>query len=110
AGCGRSWYRPMKWVTRRNIHVDRTSCPWLIRKFIDAQAEFIFVGPTAERAALDDVRPMYDALYAYCQAKVQPARGNPRRPGRPHQDDERVCVEIPERSAIDLGMVFTGTQ
>ena len=33
----------MKWVTRRNIHVDRTSCPWLIRRFIDPQARFKFV-------------------------------------------------------------------
>lgn len=33
----------MKWVTREFVHVDRTACPWLIEKFIDAQAEFIFV-------------------------------------------------------------------
>lgn len=33
----------MKWVTREYVHVDRTACPWLIRKFIDPKAEFIFV-------------------------------------------------------------------
>lgn len=33
----------MKWVTREYVHVDRTACPWLIRKFIDPRAEFIFV-------------------------------------------------------------------
>lgn len=33
----------MKWVTREFVHVDRTACPWLIKKFIDPQAEFIFV-------------------------------------------------------------------
>lgn len=33
----------MKWVTREFVHVDRTACPWLIRKFIDPNAEFIFV-------------------------------------------------------------------
>jgi hypothetical protein len=33
----------MKWVTRENIKVDRVACPWLIRKFIDPQAEFLFV-------------------------------------------------------------------
>ena len=33
----------LKWVTREFVHVDRTACPWLIRKFIDPQAEFIFV-------------------------------------------------------------------
>ena len=33
----------MKWVTREYVHVDRTACPWLIKKFIDSKAEFIFV-------------------------------------------------------------------
>ncbi len=33
----------MKWITRRNIKVDRVACPWLIRRFIDPHAEFIFV-------------------------------------------------------------------
>lgn len=33
----------MKWVTREHVHVDRTACPWLIKKFVDKQAEFIFV-------------------------------------------------------------------
>jgi hypothetical protein len=32
----------MKWITRENVHVDRTACPWLIKRFIDPQAEFIF--------------------------------------------------------------------
>jgi hypothetical protein len=33
----------MKWVTRSHVHVDRVACPWLIRRFIDSDAEFIFV-------------------------------------------------------------------
>ena len=33
----------MKWITRSNAHVDRIACPWLIRKFVDSQAEFFFV-------------------------------------------------------------------
>jgi hypothetical protein len=33
----------MKWVTRAGAMVDRIACPWLISKFIDSQAEFIFV-------------------------------------------------------------------
>ena len=33
----------MKWVTRENIHVDRVACPWLIKRFVDPQAEFQFV-------------------------------------------------------------------
>jgi hypothetical protein len=33
----------MKWVTREGAKTDRIACPWLIRKFIDPQAEFLFV-------------------------------------------------------------------
>lgn len=33
----------MKWVTRLYVHVDRTACPWLIKRFVDPKAEFIFV-------------------------------------------------------------------
>lgn len=35
----------MKWVTREHVKVDRVACPWLIRKFVDPQAEFLFVPP-----------------------------------------------------------------
>jgi len=33
----------MKWVTRSHVHVDRVACPWLISRFIDSEAEFLFV-------------------------------------------------------------------
>ena len=33
----------MKWITRERVKVDRVACPWLIRKFVDPQAEFLFV-------------------------------------------------------------------
>lgn len=33
----------MKWVTRSHVHVDRVACPWLITRFIDNHAEFLFV-------------------------------------------------------------------
>jgi len=33
----------MKWVTRENANVDRVACPWLIRRFIDPEAQFLFV-------------------------------------------------------------------
>jgi hypothetical protein len=33
----------MKWVTRLHVHVDRTACPWLIKRFVDPEAEFLFV-------------------------------------------------------------------
>jgi len=33
----------VRWVTREHVHVDRVASPWLISKFIDGDAEFIFV-------------------------------------------------------------------
>ncbi len=33
----------MLWITRSHVHVDRVACPWLIRRFIDSEAEFLFV-------------------------------------------------------------------
>ncbi len=37
----------MKWITRERVNVDRVACPWLIKKFVDPEAEFFFV-PAAE--------------------------------------------------------------
>jgi len=33
----------MKWITRSHVHVDRVACPWLISRFVDSDAEFLFV-------------------------------------------------------------------
>ena len=33
----------MKWITREKVKVDRVACPWLIKKFVDNDAEFVFV-------------------------------------------------------------------
>ena len=33
----------MKWITREHVKVDRVACPWLITKFVDPAAEFLFV-------------------------------------------------------------------
>lgn len=33
----------MKWITREKVKVDRVACPWLIKKFVDQEAEFYFV-------------------------------------------------------------------
>ena len=35
----------MKFVTRKHVKVDRVACPWLIARFVDEQAEFLFVEP-----------------------------------------------------------------
>src|SRR5262252_7196042 len=33
----------MKWVTRENANVDRIACPWLIKRFVDKDAQFLYV-------------------------------------------------------------------
>jgi hypothetical protein len=33
----------MKWATRTGVHIDRAACAWLIRRFVDTEAEFVFV-------------------------------------------------------------------
>jgi hypothetical protein len=33
----------VKWATRRHCHIDRAACAWLIRRFLDSEAEFVFV-------------------------------------------------------------------
>ncbi len=33
----------MNWITRSNVKVDRVACPWLIKRFVDREAEFLFV-------------------------------------------------------------------
>ncbi|MFM9971372.1 MAG: chromate resistance protein ChrB domain-containing protein [Burkholderiales bacterium] len=33
----------MKWVTRDFVHLDRVACPWLIKRFVDHDAQFVFV-------------------------------------------------------------------
>lgn len=51
----------MKWITRENAKVDRVACPWLIRRFIDRDAEFLFVpkDEVLSRAEADGATP-YD--------------------------------------------------
>ncbi len=38
----------MRWATRKQCHVDRAACAWLIRRFIDSEAEFVFVDDPTE--------------------------------------------------------------
>jgi hypothetical protein len=33
----------VRWITRENVKVDRVACPWLIKRFVDPDAEFLFV-------------------------------------------------------------------
>jgi len=52
----------MKWITRKDVKVDRVACSWLIKRFVDPQAEFRFVEEKdlLERARVQDATP-FDA-------------------------------------------------
>jgi len=56
------WSDIMKWITRKNIKVDRVACPWLIRRFVDKDAEFIFVEESELLRQADGMKAIpYDA-------------------------------------------------
>jgi len=44
----------MKWVTRSHVHVDRVACPWLIQRFVDNEAEFLFVPSSQVKKVADE--------------------------------------------------------
>ena len=51
----------MKWVTRSHVHVDRVACPWLISRFIDSDAEFLFVAKNlVQKIANEENAIIYD--------------------------------------------------
>lgn len=71
----------MRWVTRQNAHVDRTGCPWLIRRFVDPSAEFVFVPADSDPATLEghtfDMRGAeYSHEGANCTFQVMVERHN----------------------------------
>lgn len=47
----------MKWVTRERVHVDRVACPWLITRFIDPDAEFVFVPSDTDPVTIEEAIP-----------------------------------------------------
>ena len=52
----------MKWITRSHVHVDRVACPWLISRFVDSDAEFIFVPKSqVDQVARETVAIPFDA-------------------------------------------------
>src|SRR4029450_13383058 len=44
----------MRWITRERIKVDRVACPWLIKNFIDPEAEFVFLARDTDWAKIDN--------------------------------------------------------
>jgi hypothetical protein len=66
----------MKWVTRERPKVDRIACPWLIRRFIDPEAEIVYV-PAVDvlPTALRDGGYSFDAPGATYSHRAQPGGG-----------------------------------
>lgn len=50
--------KQMKWITRSHVHMDRVACPWLIKRFIDSEAEFLFV----PKSRVDEVAKQEGAI------------------------------------------------
>ena len=44
----------MKWITREKVKVDRVACPWLITKFVDPDAEFVFLPADTDWSKISD--------------------------------------------------------
>lgn len=60
----------VRWITRERPRIDRVACPWLIQRFVDPEAEFLYVpaGRVLEEAARLEATPF--ALYAYCRERA----------------------------------------
>ena len=55
----------MRWVTRKNAAVDRIACPWLIKRFVDPDAEFLYVDASdVDRVAAETGAVPYDVAGA----------------------------------------------
>ena len=59
-------YQGKTWVTRKNLHVDRLASAWLIRRFIDSRARFLFVDGKTYSPKKNEVRfDMYEAEFTH---------------------------------------------
>jgi hypothetical protein len=46
-----------KWITRERPKIDRIACPWLIRRFVEADAEFLYVPTDLRHSGRRAIRP-----------------------------------------------------
>ena len=104
----------VKWATRTGVHIDRAACAWLIRRFIDADAEFVFLAdPAAIPADATPLRHARRRRLRHHHGRLHASRPSwPLRPDRPraveiahivHEadlDDERY--DAPEAPGLDI--------
>ena len=92
----------MKWITREHPRVDRVACPWLIEKFIDKQAEFIYVPSDQVAAERGEQRDRIGQSRVVCDDEERPSR----RHAVASFDDEPAgrVVDDPRRALMEPGL------
>jgi len=65
----------MKWITRERPKIDRIACPWLIRRFVDPSAVFLFVAPPEVPAVADRFVRQMGPNMRYCGGVWPPCTG-----------------------------------
>jgi len=114
----------MKWITREKVKVDRVACPWLIRNFIDKEAEFVFLphdsdwksiqngnvydvpncelGHHGEDVSFDSILKKYGLADAALLLLAEIVRAADSRPSRPHPAGEGLRWVAHGFSALGL--------
>ena len=88
----------MKWITRSHVHVDRVACPWLITRFVDSEAEFLFVPVSQMEKAVKETGAIpFDARGVELEQaqtdaadRVDNPQVRPKRPGTPAYGEDRA--------------------
>jgi hypothetical protein len=117
----------MNWITREKVKVDRVACPWLIRKFVDPDAEFHFVpadhvqaearrlgatpfdipgvelGHHGEDVSFDSILKKYELTDPALQLLGQIVRAADSHPSQPHPAGEGLRWVAHGFSALGLG-------
>src|SRR5579872_7456517 len=101
----------MRWVTRQNASVDRIACPWLIKRFIDPDAEFLYV-PAADVKTVAEREGGYPlrrrgsrarSCRRTMQLRVDPPEVRPDRPGPAAVGADRAWSRRRCRRRADAG-------
>ena len=103
----------MKWVTREHPKIDRVACPWLIRRFIDREAEFLFVAPAEVKRVAEET-----GAIPYDVEGVELSHDGPRCSfdlflekyglADPHLDELAVIVRGADTDRLDLAPQAAG--
>jgi hypothetical protein len=95
----------MKWITRSHVHVDRVACPWLITRFIDSEAEFLFVPKSEiERVVKETGAIPFDAP----GVELGHHGGNGAAPGRCSFESIILKYELKEPGLLRLAKIVHG--